>query len=125
MLYDALLIIALWMVTLFALVAVNGGEAVSGPALQSLLFVELFGFFAYYWRSGGQTLGMLAWQIRLETDSGARLQFTQVGLRLLGAGLGLACGGLGYWWMLASPQKKTWADSLSATQLWFAPRSKA
>jgi uncharacterized RDD family membrane protein YckC len=125
MLYDSLLIIALWMITLFALVTLNGGEAVSGPGIQSLLFLELYAFFAYYWRSGGQTLGMLAWQIRLETDSGAPLQYTQVGLRLLGAGLGLACGGLGYWWMLVSPRRRTWADNLSATQLWYAPRSKA
>ena len=44
MLYDSLLILALWLTTLYFLVALNN-SAVSGAPLQSLLFLECYAFF--------------------------------------------------------------------------------
>ena len=64
LIYDTLLILAVWFVTLFILVAIRN-DAVTGPTIQSILFLELFTFFAYFWRSRGQTLGMLAWHLQL------------------------------------------------------------
>ena len=60
MLYDALLVLAIWFITVMVLVTVNGG-AVGGLGLQVLLFLEAFLFFAYFWRTDGQTVGMMAW----------------------------------------------------------------
>jgi uncharacterized RDD family membrane protein YckC len=62
--YDALLVTAMWLVTLFPLVAVSN-NAVGGATVQSLLFIELFAFFACFWVARGQTHGMLAWQLQL------------------------------------------------------------
>ena len=46
MLYDALLVLALWLFTLFPLVAI-ANAAVAGAAVQSLVFVEMFAFYAW------------------------------------------------------------------------------
>jgi len=49
MVYDGLLVLAIWMVTLLAMVLANGGEAVFGALVQSVLFLETFVFFAWFW----------------------------------------------------------------------------
>ena len=48
MCYDALLIVALWLITLFPIVAVSNA-AVTGATVRSLLFIEVFVFFAYFY----------------------------------------------------------------------------
>ena len=58
MLYDVLLVLAIWLFTLFPFVAA-ANDAVAGAAMQSLLFVEMFSFFAYFWVARGQTLVVL------------------------------------------------------------------
>ena len=73
MTYDAMLVLAIWLLTLFIGVAVHNGP-VLGPFVQTILFVELFSFFAYFWVSRGQTVGMLAWGLRLETDDGTPMR---------------------------------------------------
>src|SRR5262249_4092940 len=71
MIYDALIVLAIWLATAFIAVALNGGQAVTGPTFQSVLFVELFVFFAGFWVGRGQTVGMLAWRLHVVTTAGA------------------------------------------------------
>ena len=42
MLYDGLLVLALWLITLLAMVVANGGEAVFGALVQTTLFLEAY-----------------------------------------------------------------------------------
>lgn len=121
MAYDALIVLALWLLTLFIAVAVHNG-AVSGPLVQSILFLELFAFFAYFWVWRGQTIGMLAWGLRIETQSGERLRLNHALLRFVGALLAFASLGVGYLWMLIDPDRRTWPDMLSKTFVVHAPR---
>jgi uncharacterized RDD family membrane protein YckC len=121
MLYDALLVLALWMCTLFVLVAIRN-DAVHGAAIRSILFLQLYGFFVYFWLTRGQTLGMLAWGLELRTDDGAPLTLTQATVRFLGALLSAACLGLGYLWMLVDPERRTWGDRLSSTHVVRLPK---
>lgn len=123
MLYDGLLIIGIWMFTLFPLVAISG-VAVSGPGVQSLLFVEVFGFFCYFWMRRGQTVGMLAWGLKVHSLNGDALSLRQALLRFIGALLGLATFGTGYLWMLIDPGGRTWSDLLSRTEVTYVPRSQ-
>ena len=51
-LYDVLLVIALWMTTLFVWVAAGDGEAVSGWLVQLVLLAEFAGFYILSWRRG-------------------------------------------------------------------------
>jgi uncharacterized RDD family membrane protein YckC len=121
MVYDALLVVALWMVTLFVLVAVSN-DAVYGAVVRTILFLELYGFCVYFWISRGQTLGMLAWRLALRTDDGAPLSLTQATLRFLGALLSAGCFGFGYLWILIDPQRRSWGDLLSASHVVRLPK---
>jgi len=125
MIYDSLLLVAIWLTTLFFMVAINNA-AVSGALTQSALFLESFAFFAFFWLRNRKTLGMLAWHLELQPNSVAgpdgnpvipALTLTQVTLRLLGAWLSIICFGLGYLWILLDPQKRSWADMLSGTRI--------
>jgi uncharacterized RDD family membrane protein YckC len=120
LIYDALLIVALWMMTLFPIVALSDA-VVTGPAIQSLLFLELYGFFTYFWRRRGQTLGMLAWHLTLSTVSGERMTLIQVMLRFMAAMASFLCLGLGYFWIFIDPQRRSWPDIFSATRISFQP----
>ncbi len=116
LIYDALLILALWFVTLFILVAVHN-DAVTGPTIQSILFVELFAFYAYFWRGRGQTLGMLAWHLQLTTLNGDPMTLIQVMLRFIAAMASFVCLGLGHFWVLIDPEKRSWPDMFSETRM--------
>ena len=121
MTYDAMIVLAIWLLTLFVGVAIHNG-AVVGPFVQSVLFVELFAFFAYFWVSRGQTVGMLAWNLRLETDTGTALRPAQALLRFIGALLSFATLGIGYLWMYVDPDRRTWPDMLSKSRVIHLPR---
>jgi uncharacterized RDD family membrane protein YckC len=121
MLYDSLIVLALWLVTLFVVVAV-AGRAVVGPTLQSLLFIELFAFFTASWVLRGQTVGMLAWHLTVVTSTGMRLTWQQALRRFIGAALAFATFGLGYLWKFIDPGRRTWPDLLSGTEIQFTPR---
>lgn len=122
--YDTLLVFAMWLVTLFPLVAVNN-DSVVGAGVQSILFVELFAFFAYFWVARGQTLGMLAWGLQLISvdprNPRSEVTLIQALLRFVGAIACLLSLGVGYFWMLFDPERRTWPDILSRTQVLHAP----
>lgn len=122
MFYDALLILALWLFTLFPLVAISN-DFVYGPVVRSLLFLELFGFFAYFWVFRGQTLGMLAWRLQVVSDYGPSLTLTQATLRFIGALASFATLGLGYLWMYLDPERRTWSDRLSSSRMLLVPKA--
>ena len=120
MAYDALLVVGIWMATLFPLVMATNGE-LSRPAVQSLLFVETFVFFAFFWTRRGQTIGMLAWKLRVQRLDGAAMSPRQALLRFLGSLLSFASLGLGYLWMLIDPGRRTWPDMVSGTEVFHTP----
>lgn len=75
--YDLLLIAALLLVLTFALLPLTGGEAILtstygliGRLYHALQLLLAFGYFGFCWTRGGQTLGMKAWRIRIETVDG-------------------------------------------------------
>ncbi len=121
MIYDGLVVVALWMATLFPIVALTNTAAV-GAAVQSLLFFELVAFFVFFWYTRGQTVGMLAWRIRLESATGHDLTPLQLVIRFFGALVGAACFGLGYFWILLDPERRSWADIVSQTRIVNVPR---
>lgn len=115
MLYDALVLLGMWVLTIVLLVGATGG-AVAGVWVQLLLLLEAYGFFLFFWTRRGQTLGMLAWRLRV-TDGNAPISLRQAHLRMVGGILSLACLGLGHLWMLFDRQGRTWPDMLSASSI--------
>jgi uncharacterized RDD family membrane protein YckC len=122
MVYDSVLVLALWMITLFPLVAISN-ESVQGAGVRSLLFLELYAFFAYFWMRRGQTLGMLAWRLQICTDDGGPFTLTRATLRFLGAMASFASLGLGYLWILFNPGRRSWSDLASASRVLYRPKS--
>jgi len=107
--YDLLLVIALAFIVTFAMLPLTRGEAILsetqgllGHAYHALLAIVVFAYFGWSWTRSGQTLGMRAWRIRLETGDGAPVNWLDSLVRcLLGAGLAwLASAGA---WQLARP----------------------
>lgn len=117
MFYDALLILAIWMITLLVMVVANGGEPVLGAPVQTLLFLEAFTFFAYFWTRAGQTAGMRAWRLRLVSNAGGRVSLHQATLRFAVALAALGAFGIGYLWALIDRQGRTWPDLASNSRV--------
>lgn len=118
MAYDALVVLAVWVLTVVALVTITGDAAV-GAWVQSVLFVELYALLAYCWCKRGQTLGMLAWRLRLVSCAAPRpgtpVRVTPAqALRRFAAGLAsFAALGLGFCWMWFDRERKSWPDRFS------------
>lgn len=124
MVYDALVVVALVMVTLFLLTGLNRFEAVHGPWVNAILFLEIYAFFAFFWVRRGQTLGMLAWRLRVQNPGGVPITLTQATLRFIGALLAFATLGLGYLWLYVDPQRRTWPDLLSSSEVVLLAKSR-
>lgn len=118
-LYDTLLVIALLMLVTLPFALLGLGQS---PFHQSALVLTIFFFFSKFWRHGGQTLGMKSWDMRIISDNGQPISFSQCLLRLVAATLSFLCLGLGYWWMLFDKDKRTWADRFSDTRLIMTPK---
>src|SRR5687768_14618893 len=80
MLYDALLIVALLMVVTYAFLPLTGGEALTADRIGALelvyrlvLLSVIVGFFGWFWTHSGQTLGMVAWRLRVQKPDGSRI----------------------------------------------------
>ncbi len=107
--YDTLIAVALAFVATFAMLPLTSGEAILSAtqglvahAYHALLALLVFAYFGWSWTRSGQTLGMRAWRIRLETAAARRLTWAGSLARcLLGASLAwLAAVGA---WQLARP----------------------
>jgi len=107
--YDLLLVIALGFVATFAMLPLTHGEAILsstqglvGHAYHALLALLVFAYFGWSWTRSGQTLGMRAWHIRLESSGGKRLNWAKSLVRfLLGAGIAWLAA-LGVWYFARS-----------------------
>ncbi|QOR40155.1 RDD family protein [Billgrantia diversa] len=134
MLYDALLVLAIWIliavlhVAFVRLVLGLDAELVGQGApqrltLQLALLVGAFVFFAFSWMRGGMTLGMQAWRLRVQTRSGHSITLHQSLVRYLVAWLSLAAFGLGYFWVLFDSERRSWPDIASGTRIVVIPKA--
>ncbi len=123
MVYDTLLVVALWMVIGAISVGLNGGEAISietSPRstvalFNSALFCATFLFFGFFWTRNGQTLGMLAWHLRVQTMAGGRLSWGQALVRFMLAIPSLGLFGIGFLWMLLTDERLSLHDRWSGS----------
>jgi uncharacterized RDD family membrane protein YckC len=123
MIYDALLVLAIWMFTLFPVVALHN-DYVFGALVQSFLFVEMFAFFAWSWVHRGQTVGMMAWRLKVVSDDGGNVTLMQATFRFMGALVSFVCLGLGYLWIWIDGNRRSWSDLASASRVLVEPSPK-
>lgn len=117
--YDTVVQLALWMVAAAIPLLFTGGTGSSGwnPFMTLLLVTVSFFFFAGFWTRGGRTVGMLAWQIRLERVDGGPVTTRDALVRFLAAMVSWLALGLGFLWALFDADKAAWHDRLSGTRL--------
>ncbi len=113
MIYDALVIFAIWALTTLIFVLFAGGPVI-GVWFQSLLFFEWFGFFAYFCIQSGQTIGMRAWSLRIIAPH--QITLWQISKRFFAGLLGFTILGIGYFSVLYRKDQRTWSDIFSDTQ---------
>lgn len=110
MIYDILVSVAVGMVAAMVMLLVlvillengvldmNGTEHVSDFIQQSVLYktviqnwvaVWVISFFAWFWKNGGQTIGMRAWRLRLFSTNDKSLGYSRVLLRIFVSFCGL------------------------------------
>ncbi|MGE4535266.1 RDD family protein [Halomonas sp.] len=133
MLYDAFLVVAIWVLVaglhllavrhLVGLPAEQVGTGVAQVvSLRLIMLASAFAFFAFFWCRGGMTLGMQAWRLRVQTRDGYTISLRQAMLRFAVACLSFAAFGLGYLWVLFDPERRSWPDIASGTQVVVLPK---
>ena len=126
MIYDAFLLFGLLMLygaltlmierLLFGQQSIEQSRTAGGnPLVFAGMLCMVGGFYCLFWLKNGQTLGMQAWRLQIETIDGSPITLRHCLIRLASAILSLAMLGMGYWWCLL-PAKQTWHDKWSGTQ---------
>ena len=112
--YDCLLLVAIYFVLTAAAIALNDGEAIQHWSYKLFLIFIAFIFFDWFWRHGGQTLGMRAWRIRVEGIEQTKITFNQSTQRFL---TGLLMFGITFVFMFTNASSLALHDKLSKTRI--------
>jgi uncharacterized RDD family membrane protein YckC len=125
MLYDALLLTAVYIVAGFVALAATGGEAVPSGSVwyQTYLLLIAMLFLCGFWINGGQTLGLKTWRLRVEAADGGPVDTRRALLRFAAGILALAPAGLGLFWLLFDPERRALHDRLSGTRVVRLPKT--
>lgn len=118
-LYDMLIMLALFMIGTWVLLPLTDGQAISPGNVMYQLYLLLIvtAYYTAFWVYGGQTLGMRAWRIRVLTLENQPLSWKQALKRAGFAVLTLLPAGCGLWWALFQPKRQALYDQLAHTQV--------
>jgi uncharacterized RDD family membrane protein YckC len=122
--YDFLLLGGVLVAYTFVVLAVRGGEAVPpGTGWFELSLAALcVAFFVWFWTHGGQTLGMLAFGLRVVVADGRPVGVRAALVRAAASLVSALPAGLGFWWALVDSERRCWHDRLSGTRVVREPR---
>ena len=109
--YDIFPILGMFLITSLFFVLLRSGEEVKPQTtwFQLVLFAEVFFYFTYSWKIGGQTIGMRAWKIGIANYPS--LNWQKVSLRFVVGVLSICLLGLGLWYRNWSSKNLTWMDA--------------
>ena len=113
-LYDCLLLIALFFVITLLAIAFNDGKAIQHVVFYFGLYLFAFLFFDWFWRHGGQTLGMRAWRLRVEGMDSEKITFMQSAIRYFS---GSILFGFTLLFMFLPTRKVALHDAISKTKI--------
>lgn len=120
LLYDGLILFSVLVAITALLQAIHfklWGTALTGHefGFRLCLFMVAWLFTSFFWYRSGQTLGMLAWRIRLVTKSGNKLTKKQALNRFIWASLFMPFGMISYLWCLIDKNHASLHDLLTKT----------
>jgi uncharacterized RDD family membrane protein YckC len=124
--YDSMLLAAILFLASLLVIPLMGDNPSSVAMLLFRLYLLLiiFGFFAWFWSHGGQTLGMRAWRVKLQNRNPGPVSLWQLMLRFIIATFSWLLFGLGFLWSLIDPEQLTWHDRYSMTELVVTPKGQ-
>ena len=135
LLYDSFLVAAIWMVlgsVLQLLAGTEMNQLVDGavqinPVYRSLVFsimvASASGFYTWFWTRSGQTLGMIAWRIKVESVDGGLIDFKQGVIRYIAAWPAFFLLGLGYLSIYLDSNGDAVHDKVSRSKVVLLPKS--
>ena len=126
LLYDGLIVVALWMLTGAIVLSFTGGEAIPAGTFwfRGLLLLVAGLFFTAFWTRDGQTLGMRAWRLKLVQEDGDVPGWRTAGLRFAAGCLSLGALGAGFLFALFDEHKRAWHDKVAGTRLVVLPKRR-
>lgn len=113
-LYDCLLLIALFFLVTSIAIAFNDGQAIQHAGFYLGLYLLAFFFFDWFWRHGGQTLGMRAWRLKVESVDGKNISAGQSAIRYFSGSL---LFGITLLYALIPGRSQALHDTLSKTRI--------
>ena len=131
LLYDSFLIGAIWLILGYVIQFMfqfKSNQVVNGivetdSLVNAITFLMMLlsssSFYLYFWRRGGQTLGMMSWKLKIISKSCDPITIRQGIIRFLCAWPSFFCLGLGYIWLYFDPENDTVHDKLSKTFIAF------
>ncbi len=134
LLYDGFLVTAIWMLAGFILQLIIGTESnrlengvvQTDPVVDLVLFaimlISAALFYIWFWCRSGQTLGMLAWRLRVQDYQGELLTPYRAAWRFILAWPSFFLFGLGYLWLLVDKHHDAAHDRLSKTRVALLPK---
>lgn len=125
--YDLLPLAALLMVATALLLPLTGGSEMPRQGWRHIAYQTwIFGLTALYyiwsWHRGGQTIGMRAWRLRVQTPAGERPTLRIASLRFVLSLVAIGAAGLGLIWSLFDPKRRMWQDRWTDTEVVVIPK---
>lgn len=119
MVYDSFIVFSyLILITGIALI-LNQGQSLAPYQVPFLCYLLILTglFLAWFWTKG-QTLGMLAWKIRvIDREKNAPISFKRAFIRYAFSLLSWGCAGIGFLWCLWDPDHQMLHDKLAKTRV--------
>ncbi len=112
--YDSFIVFSFLLLATTIALIVNKGASLQPYRWLFLayLFISTGLFLSWFWKTSGQTLGMLAWKIRVVNGEGTALTWRQAFCRYLLSFVTILCGGLGFLWCLIDKEKQSLHDRM-------------
>ena len=134
LLYDMFLVVSMWLLLGYPLQFLFGadanqvvdGQVVTNPVLSTLMFAMMVSsatlFYVWFWRRTGQTLGMIAWRIKVVNLDNQPPRVRQCLIRFITAWPAFWLAGLGYLWLYLDANGDAVHERLSATKTVLLPK---
>lgn len=135
LLYDMFLVVSLWIILAFPLQFLFGSETsqvVDGrvetdPVLSWLLFAMMIAsaatFYVWFWQRTGQTLGMIAWRIKVVALDNSNLNIKSGLIRFFTAWPAFWLLGLGYLYLYLDSNGDALHEKISGSKTVLLPKN--
>ncbi len=123
MLYDSLVVAGLLLLSTLLLLAATTHRAIPPQThvYQLFLVLQIASYYIGFWTYGGQTIGMLAWHLRLQHTDGGGITFTNACKRFLLSAPCVLLAGIGIIWQIFDKDRLALHDRFTGSKIIVLP----